>query len=103
MTKEYGIVRVSNGKLVEDGMFIPDSRLGELSGYSIRYLMTHGIHKNAVRLEHGIDDVIIWDGMYFGDVLEQLNDIKFEHIMNIIDNIPAKLDSNYKIRFKEED
>lgn len=89
-------------------MFIPDSRLGELSGYSVRYLMTHGIHKNAVRLEHGIDDVIIWDGMYFGDVLEKfndikLNDIKFERIMDIINNIPAKLDSNYKIRFKEED
>lgn len=103
MTKEYGIVRVANGKLVEDGMFIPDSRLGELSGYSVRYLMTHGIHKNAVRLEHGIDDVIIWDGMYFGDVLEKLNDIKFERIMDIINNIPAKLDGNYKIRFKEED
>lgn len=101
MTKEYGIVRVANGKLVEDGMFIPDSRLGELSGYSVRYLMTHGIHKNAVRLEHGIDDVIIWDGMYFGDVLEKL-DISFENIMNIIDSIPAKLDGNYKIRFKEE-
>lgn len=101
MTKEYGIVRVANGKLVEDGMFIPDSRLGELSGYSVRYLMTHGIHKNAVRLEHGIDDVIIWDGMYFGDVLKKL-DISFENIMNIIDSIPAKLDGNYKIRFKEE-
>ena len=103
MTKEYGIVRVANGKLVEDGMFIPDSRLGELSGYSIRYLMTHGTHKNAVRLEHGIDDVIIWDGMYFSDVLEKLNDISCVKIIDIINNIPAKLDSKYKIRFKEED
>ena len=103
MTKEYGIVRVSNGKLVEDGMFIPDSRLGELSGYSIRYLMTHGIHKNAVRLEHGIDDVIIWDSMYLGDVLEKLNDIKFTKTMDIINNIPAKLDNNCIIRFIKED
>lgn len=103
MTKEYGVVRVANGKLVEDGMFIPDSRLGELSGYSVRYLMTHGTHKNAVRLEHGIDDVIIWDGMYFSDALRNL-DVGFEKTMEIISNIPAKLNSNnYKIKFIEED
>lgn len=103
MTKEYGIVRVANGKLVEDGMFIPDSRLGELSGYSVRYLMTHGIHKNAVRLEYGIDDVIIWDGMFIDDIINQCSVLTYMQIKDILKDIPARLDCNLKIRFKEED
>ena len=103
MTKEYGIVRVSKGKLVEDGMFIPDSRLGELTGYSVRYLMTHGIHKNAIRIEGRYDDLIIWDGMPVGDILKHNFKITFEQVKNIIDNIPARLDKHMKIRFNKED
>lgn len=103
MTKEYGIVRVSKGKLVEDGMFIPDSRLGELTGYSVRYLITHGIHKNAVRFERRYDDLIIWDGMHIDDIIKQCTMRTFMQIKDILSDIPARLDCNMKVMFKKED
>ena len=68
--KEFGIVRLADNsnELLEDGMFISDEKLSKLDGKSVRYLITHGRHRDACM----IDDALIWNGMHINNFLKEM-------------------------------